>query len=410
MDFDESPDEAAFRKEARGWLDTYAGSDEAPRRGPPRRRGRGRRSSSGPARGRRCWPSTAGRASPGRRSTAGRGGTAAEAAIFAEEAAALGLPTGAFAVGVAHGRAHDHRPRHRRAEGPLPGRRCCGARRSGASSSASPGAGSDLAGLVHPGRARRRRVGGQRPEGVDLRRPLQRLRHPAGPHRPRRPQAQGHHLLPDRHAPARRRGPARCARSPAPRTSARCSSPTPGCPHDAVLGEAERRVGRGHDHPGRRAGVHGRPQQRPHPRRPPGPGPGAGARPATRWCARAWPRPGPASRSWATSGMRVRTATSQGRAPGPEGSVLKLMAAWNMKGNAELALAIEGPAGMLAGDDGPRGRPLAAALPERAVDPHRRRQRRDPAQRDGRAGPRPARRAPRRQGRAVPRPAQGVTR
>jgi alkylation response protein AidB-like acyl-CoA dehydrogenase len=29
------------------------------------------------------------------------------------------------------------------------------------------------------------------------------------------------------------------------------------------------------------------------------------------------------------------------------------MAAWNMKGNAELALAIEGPAGMLAGDAAP---------------------------------------------------------
>ena len=54
-------------------------------------------------------------------------------------------------------------------------------------------------------------------------------------------------------------------------------------------------------------------------------------------------------------GMRVRTATSQGRAPGPEGSVLKLMAAWNMKGNAELALAIEGPAGMLASDSAPEG-------------------------------------------------------
>ena len=29
MDFDESPEEAAFRKEARSWLETYAGSDEA---------------------------------------------------------------------------------------------------------------------------------------------------------------------------------------------------------------------------------------------------------------------------------------------------------------------------------------------------------------------------------------------
>ena len=47
-------------------------------------------------------------------------------------------------------------------------------------------------------------------------------------------------------------------------------------------------------------------------------------------------------------GMRARTAAAQGRPPGPETSVMKLLAAWNMKGNAELALAIQGPAGMLA--------------------------------------------------------------
>jgi acyl-CoA dehydrogenase len=52
-------------------------------------------------------------------------------------------------------------------------------------------------------------------------------------------------------------------------------------------------------------------------------------------------------------GMRVRTATSHGRPPGPEASVLKLAAAWNMKRNAELALAMQGASGMLSGDSAP---------------------------------------------------------
>ena len=50
----------------------------------------------------------------------GRGGTPTEAAIFAEEAPALGVFGNAFAVGVEHGRADDHRPRHRRAEEAVP--------------------------------------------------------------------------------------------------------------------------------------------------------------------------------------------------------------------------------------------------------------------------------------------------
>ena len=49
-----------------------------------------------------------------------------------------------------------------------------------------PGAGSDLGGLTHPRRARRRPVHRQRPEGVVQRRSLQRLGHPDGAHGPRR--------------------------------------------------------------------------------------------------------------------------------------------------------------------------------------------------------------------------------
>ena len=51
--------------------------------------------------------------------------------------------------------------------------------------------------------------------------------------------------------------------------------------------------------------------------------------------------------------MRVRTQTSRGLPPGPEASVAKLFAAWNLKRNTELALAIEGAAGMLGGADAP---------------------------------------------------------
>ena len=71
-----------------------------------------------------------------------------------------------------------------------------------------PGAGSDLASLATPGRARRRRVGRHRAEGVDHVGAPRRLRRAAGPHRSRRTEAQGHHLLPPRPAPARRRGAA----------------------------------------------------------------------------------------------------------------------------------------------------------------------------------------------------------
>ena len=63
-------------------------------------------------------------------------------------------------------------------------------------------------GARHPGRARRRRVGRQRPEGVDLERAARGLRHPRRAHRPRRAQARGPHLLHRRHAQPGHRGPA----------------------------------------------------------------------------------------------------------------------------------------------------------------------------------------------------------
>jgi alkylation response protein AidB-like acyl-CoA dehydrogenase len=53
--------------------------------------------------------------------------------------------------------------------------------------------------------------------------------------------------------------------------------------------------------------------------------------------------------------MRVRTQTSRGLPPGPEVSIAKLAAAWNLKRNGELALSIEGAGGMLSGPDAPAG-------------------------------------------------------
>jgi alkylation response protein AidB-like acyl-CoA dehydrogenase len=52
-------------------------------------------------------------------------------------------------------------------------------------------------------------------------------------------------------------------------------------------------------------------------------------------------------------GLRVRTLTSQGRPPGAEASVAKLAAAWNLKRTGELALTIQGAMGMLADGDAP---------------------------------------------------------
>lgn len=54
-------------------------------------------------------------------------------------------------------------------------------------------------------------------------------------------------------------------------------------------------------------------------------------------------------------GMQVRTATSRGQIPGPAASILKVMAAQNMKRNADLALSMMGPAAMLAAADATDG-------------------------------------------------------
>jgi len=349
MDFDESPEEAAFRKEARGWLQTYAGSDEARRVA----RIAGEDESAFVERARPwqtllaehgwagiTWPAEYG----------GRGGTAAEAAIFGEEAMGFGLPTGAFAVGVrmagptiiAHG---TDEQKARYLSPMLKGDEVW------CQLFSEPGAGSDLAGLST--RAVRDGdelvVNGQKvwTSGAhysDFGILLTRTDVDAPKHRGIT------YLLIDMRQPGVEIRPLRQITgashfSEVFLTDARVSV-------DAVLGEVnagwgvtmttlanERSFMGGHSSgPGlddliALARAHG-----------------ANTDPIVRQgLAAAWSR----KQVMGYLGMRVRTATSHGRPPGPEASVLKLMAAWNMKTNAELALSIQGASGMLAGAAAP---------------------------------------------------------
>jgi len=52
-------------------------------------------------------------------------------------------------------------------------------------------------------------------------------------------------------------------------------------------------------------------------------------------------------------GYRSRTRADQGLLPGPESSVRKVFAAWSLKHNGELAMAVQGAAGMLVDADAP---------------------------------------------------------
>ena len=70
-----------------------------------------------------------------------------------------------------------------------------------------PGAGSDLASLALPRRARRRRVGRQRAEGVELGRAVLAVGRADRPPRSGRRQAQGHDRVRDPDGPAGHRGP-----------------------------------------------------------------------------------------------------------------------------------------------------------------------------------------------------------
>lgn len=349
MDFDESLEEAAFRKEARAWLDEYATSAAA--LNVARRVGEDEGKFVERA---RPWQALlaehrwAGVTWP--REFGGRGGTPAEGAIFAEEANGRGLPTGAFAVGVgmagptiiAHGTTEQkarYLPPMLRGE------------EVWCQLFSEPGAGSDLAGLST--RAERDGdewvVNGQKvwtsgAQFSDYGILLARTDLDAPKHRGIS------YFLIDMHQPGIETRPLRQITgashfSEVFFTDARVA-------HSALLGEKnagwgvamttlanERTFMGGHSSGptlndllalAQSLGVTGDPVVR-------------------QGLAAAYTR----KQVMGYLGMQVRTATSQGRQPGPGASVLKVMAAWNMKGNAELALAMEGPAGMLAEHDAP---------------------------------------------------------
>ena len=208
--------------------------------------------------------------------------------------AAAGAPSAAIAQRhrLRHGGADRRRARHRGAEGPVP---AAALHRRG-----------DLVPAVqrarrrlrrgqpgHPGGARRRRVGGERPEGLDDGRPSAELRAAPRPDRPRGAQAPRDDRLPGRHACPGRRGPAAVPdhrrgrvqrgllhRRPDPRRrpARRRGRGLAGRPHDAHeragLHRGQRRPARCRpDRRGRAtvAGALGRATTSPHGRGPPGP-------------------------------------------------------------------------------------------------------------------------------------------
>ena len=314
VDFDDTPEEAAFRAEARAWLDANAkpkvdaeqrinvmgATATTPRRSPR------------PSAGRPRWPTRAGRPSTGRPPTAGATPAAARVHGAVRGAGPLRRARHALRHRRRHDRADDHRPRHRRARRSATSSRCDGARRSGASSGASPTPAPTSPSLRHPGRAGRRRVRAQRPEGLDQRRPLLRLRPRHLPHRP--DACRSTRASPASSSTCARRasrsGP--CARSPARPTSTRCSSTTCACPAANLVGDLHDgwRVARttlmNERHATGSLGLalaaassalrRRRAQRR------------RAGRSTTRWCARSWPGCYTLGRLFDLTNARVRTA------------------------------------------------------------------------------------------------------
>ncbi|WCO66126.1 acyl-CoA dehydrogenase family protein [Iamia majanohamensis] len=351
MDVEESAEEAAFRAEARAWLDAHETCDEAV----AVRRRPGEDDGAFVERARPwqallaeegwagiTWPTEYG----------GRGGTPAQAAIFTEEAAHRGLPTGSFAVGVGMAGptiiAHGTDTQKQRYLSPM-----LRGDEVWCQLFSEPGAGSDLAGLstraVRDGDewvVEGQKVWTSGAHYSDHGILLARTDLDAPKHRGIT------YFLIDMHQPGIEIRPLRQITgashfSEVFLTQARV-------PHDAVLGEVgggwgvamttlanERTFMGGHSS---------------------GPGlddllalgrtTGAAADPRFRQgLAAAYSR----AQVMRYLGLRARTAAAQGRPPGPETSVMKLMAAWNMKRNAELALAMQGPSGMLADGVAPEG-------------------------------------------------------
>ena len=198
------------------------------------------------------WGGTAGRASAWPKEHGGRGLSLHQQVIFHEEYARAGGPGRVGHIGetligptiIAFGSDEQQRrflpPIRRRRRAVVPG--LLRARRR-----VRPGQPQD------PGRARRRRVGDRRPEGVDVARPVGAVVLRAGPHRPGgAPAPAASRTCWCRWtSPASRSGPS--TSSPATPSSTRCSSPAPGRPRP-TWSAACTRAGGGHGHARLRAG------------------------------------------------------------------------------------------------------------------------------------------------------------
>ena len=232
---------------------------------------------------------------------------------------------------------------------------------------------------VDPRRARRRRVGRQRPEAVEHERPPRRPRDAAGPHRLGRPQAPRHQLLRAADAPARRRGPP-AAPDELPRLVQRgVPERRPGAGRQPRR-QPGRRLAHRHDDAGPRAHVrHDAPpvvrrgrrpvrarrrRRRPRStsRRTPGTRSGPGGptscrrspscrgAPTTRSSASRSPGSSPCSRAHEWTARRAQAARAAGGPPGSEGSLGKLAASEVAQASARTHCLIAGADGLLRGD------------------------------------------------------------
>jgi hypothetical protein len=155
----------------------------------------------------------------------GRGGTPIQQVIYDQEEAKYAVP----ARPLRHRARHVHPDDLHLGHAGAPRALCQeGAARGGGMVPALLRAGRGLRPRrpAHARGARRRGLGRQRPEDLDLGRALLRLRRAGDAQRLLGAEAQGPHLLLHRHEVAGHRDPARSSRSPASRTSTRCSSPT----------------------------------------------------------------------------------------------------------------------------------------------------------------------------------------
>ena len=213
MDFEESPEELAFREEARAWLEARAKRRE-PGSDPEHFYSSNDTSAQADAahvRACKTWQHTlyeagwAGIAWP--KEFGGRGGAGWQQRIFNEEQSRFDVAAGVFAVGIAMAGptiiVWGTDEQQSRFLGPM-----LSGEHVWCQLFSEPGAGSDLAGLRTRARARRRPVGRQRAEGLDVGRAPQRLGVAARAYRSRRAEAQGDHRVPARHALARHRGAA----------------------------------------------------------------------------------------------------------------------------------------------------------------------------------------------------------